>query len=104
MGNNIIDQYSLLHFASGIMAYFWNISLVNWIIIHTIFEIVENSEYGMKAINTVFKNIWPGGKKYSDSVSNITSDIIFAILGWLFARMVDYYGNKYGLYELNIKN
>lgn len=103
MGVNFIDQFSLLHFAVGIVVYFWNISLLNWIIIHTIFELTENTEFGMKIINTVFKNIWPGGKNYADKPINIIGDSVFSILGWLFARTVDYQGNKLGLYSLHIQ-
>ena len=52
MGLNFADQYSLLHFAVGVVLYFWNIPLSLAIILHTIFEIVENTKMGMKFINT----------------------------------------------------
>jgi len=103
MGTNFIDQYSLLHFAVGIVAYFWGIGLVNWIIIHTLFELIENTQFGMNVINKTFKDIWPGGKNYPDSMINTTGDGVFAILGWLFAYCVDYYGDKFGLYQRHIK-
>ena len=40
MGYQLFDKYTYLHFAMGIVAYFWNI-------LHTIFEIVENTQMGM---------------------------------------------------------
>ena len=43
MGKNIIDQYSYLHFAVGIILFYWDIDLITAIILHTIFEIVENT-------------------------------------------------------------
>ena len=61
MGLNFIDQYSYLHFASGIIAYFFDISLLYWLIIHTVFEIMENTENGIFIINK-YLTFWPGGK------------------------------------------
>jgi len=29
MGKYFFDQYTILHFAVGIIAYFWNVSLLN---------------------------------------------------------------------------
>ena len=34
MGNKFLDQYTYLHFATGIVAYFFGISKKNWIIIN----------------------------------------------------------------------
>jgi hypothetical protein len=53
MGTRFLDQYTYLHFAVGIIVYFWNISLLNWIILHTIFEFLENTKTGMKLINNL---------------------------------------------------
>ena len=102
MGIKIADQYSLLHIASGIIAYFWGISFNMWFIIHFMFEFIENTELGINFINTWLKNIWPGGKQYPDSIQNTISDTAFGLIGWLFAYMIDYYGNKFGWYEMHI--
>jgi hypothetical protein len=85
MGFNFIDQYSLLHFAFGIIAYFFGIKFHIWLIIHLMFELIENSELGIKYINTWFKPIWPGGKDSQDALINSTGDQIFAMCGWLIA-------------------
>ena len=90
MGKYIFDQFSLLHFATGVIMFFWNISLKNTIIINVIFEILENSKIGMTFINK-YLTIWPGGKPTSDSIINGVSDIIFAILGWNLAYKLDSY-------------
>ena len=97
MGNLLIDQYTYLHFASGIIAYFWNISLKNWVILHAFFEILENTKVGIKIINKLY--YWPGGKPYPDSLINILGDTIGATLGWLSAFYLDYLGNKYKWYD-----
>lgn len=58
MGKYIFDQFFLLHFASGIIAYFWGISFNNWFIIHFLFEYFENTNYGMNIINKIV-TFWP---------------------------------------------
>ena len=93
-----IDQYSFLHYSTGAIVYFWNIKLIHWIIFHLIFEIIENTDCGIKIINTTFK-MWPGGKPGRDNMLNSIVDNIFAILGWLSSYALDYYGNKYNWYN-----
>ncbi len=102
MGIQMFDRFTYLHFASGIVAYFWNISLLNWFIMHSIFEFLENSQFGMNFINNTF-SIWPGGKPMRDSNINIFGDTIGTIIGWLSAYFIDQLGNKYGWYDLHIK-
>ena len=102
MGEKIIDQYSLLHFATGIVVYFWGISLKSWIIFHMLFEIIENTTFGKNIINNNLKNIWPGGKNYSDSFINIISDNFFAIFGWMIANYIDQMGQKYKWFRSHI--
>lgn len=100
MGKFLFDQYSSLHFASGIIAYFWGIKFYNWILFHLLFEIIENTELGISIINK-YITFWPGGKPCADSISNIIGDNISAYLGWIFAYYLDIYGNKKGLYIKN---
>lgn len=101
MGLNFIDQYSYLHFASGIIAYFFDISLLYWLIIHTVFEIMENTENGIFIINK-YLTFWPGGKPYKDSFINSVGDTLFSILGWYSAYKLDILGSKYKFYEQHI--
>jgi hypothetical protein len=94
MGNLFFDRYTYLHFAVGIVVYFWNISLLNWIILHTIFEILENSQVGVNIINKYIV-FWPGGKPKSDTIINSVGDTYGAILGWLSAYYLDKLINNY---------
>ena len=100
MGLNFADQYSLLHFAVGVVLYFWNIPLILAIILHTIFEIIENTKMGMKFINTYIIHpgyfSWPGGKNYADSLINNVGDTIFFAVGWVLAAYLDVEGIKQG--------
>ena len=103
MGTKFFDQFSYLHFSVGIMTYFWDISIVKLIIIHTIYEIIENTNLAMNFINKYIK-YWPGGKSYSDKIINIIGDTFFALLGWISAYYLDKLGNKYGWYSLHIQS
>jgi hypothetical protein len=90
MGTHFFDQYSILHMASGIMAYFFGIKLKYWIMINIFFEYVENTDYGIKFINKYLKYVWPGGKEKPDSfVNSMIGDNFFAILGWCIAYYLD---------------
>ena len=102
MGLKLFDQYTYLHFASGIISYFFGLPIILWFIIHTIFEISENTQLGIYIINNYLK-FWPGGKPHSDSLINIIGDTIGTLLGWLSAYGIDKIGNNYNLYELHIK-
>ena len=102
MGYLYFDQYTYLHFAVGIVVYFWNISLLHWIILHTIFEFLENTQMGINIINQYIV-FWPGGKPKSDTIINIVGDTFGAIVGWLSAYYLDNLGNNYKWYDLHIK-
>ena len=83
MGKYFLDQYSLLHFTSGIVCRYLNFSFTFLLIFHIIFEYIENTKEGMYFINNYFK-IWPGGKSISDTFVNSVGDIIFSLIGWIF--------------------
>jgi len=101
MGNQFLDQYSYLHFASGIVAYFWGIKLYVWIIIHVLFELIENTKIGMRFINNYFP-YWPGGKPKADNIINQLGDNLAAILGHYSAYLLDTFGNRMNWYDLHI--
>jgi hypothetical protein len=86
MGVKFIDKYSLLHFASGIVAFHFGINFWTWFIIHMVFEILENTECGMHIIQQI--HIWPGGKDTADSLLNSIGDQVFGLLGWLLAALL----------------
>ena len=91
MGEQIFDRYTYLHFAVGIIAYFWNISFTNWLILHTIFEYFENTHIGMNIINK-YITFWPGGKSKHDNIINNIGDSFGTMIGWLSAYCIDKLG------------
>jgi len=105
MGGQLFDQFTLLHFAVGVVFYFWGISLPVWFGIHTAYEIFEVTPFGVNIINTYFAKFWPGGgKSLKNPTINAIGDTIGALLGWLAAYYLDKLGHKYNWYELHINN
>lgn len=93
MGYLFTDKYSLLHFATGIVVYYWNMSFWQWFFLHALFELVENTQTGMHIINNLPKlpngePLWPGGKTHADSVINSLGDQFYAIAGWILAKII----------------
>ena len=81
-----MDAYSLLHFAVGVVVRHWDMSLIVWFILHTAFELLENTTFGIYFINEHFK-LWPGGKQHPDSLLNMLGDTVFSIIGWYAADL-----------------
>ena len=98
MGNQFLDQYSLLHFASGVVAYHWGVPAPLWLVAHVGFEFVENTQGGMDFINRSL-TWWPGGKPRADSLTNIMGDTASAMVGWFAAYKLDEAGKASGWYE-----
>ena len=91
-------QYSLMHFASGVTAYFWGIGPLTWNLIHFGWELFENSTPGLAVVNKYWH--WPGRKKpmVRDSWANSIGDNIAAFAGYYCAEKLDEYGKEHGWY------
>lgn len=87
MGTAFADQFSLLHFAVGVVAYFWGISHVHFLALHIVFEFLENTAWGMNLITKL--PIWPGGKTHADAPVNMLGDLVFGQIGWYTAAHLD---------------
>lgn len=97
MGVHTFDQFTLLHAACGIIAYFFGVSLPVWIAVHTLFEWAENTDWGRHLIQS-YVTFWPGGKPSADSWRNMTGDTVGAAAGWALAYQVDQYGRDHRWY------
>ena len=84
MGIYFTDKFSLLHFASGIIAYYWNFSLIVWFVFHLLYEVIENTQTVYKLIDKF--PLWPGGKKAPDYYINSLGDQFYSVLGWVFTH------------------
>ena len=83
----MIDRYSLLHFATGILAQYWGLTFSVFVLGHVAFELFENTKTGMMLIRLF--PFWPGGKVRADSWLNIRGDNLFAAAGFLLASYVN---------------
>jgi len=96
MGKQLLDQYSLLHAAVGVLVYFWNIPLWIGTLVHVLFEYVENTPWGIRMINQYMIEPgifgWPGEKRNADSLLNQFGDTITFVLGWVVAAALDMVG------------
>jgi hypothetical protein len=88
MGVYFTDRFSLLHLATGIVAFYWGISFTAWFVAHAAFELIENTDHGMRVIRLI--KLWPGGKSRADSILNSTGDQFYSCVGWGLA----YYSSK----------
>lgn len=93
MGLQLFDQYTLLHAASGVVAYFFTVPLRWWLFTHIAFELSENTPTGMRIINRF--SVWPGGKPHADSLTNMVGDTLGALAGWYLAAAVDSLGKQH---------
>lgn len=99
MGVFLFDQFTLLHAAVGVIFYFWGVSLPVWLVLHTLFEWLENTAPGRHVINRYIR-AWPGGKPEADTLRNVLGDTLGAVLGWAVAYHVDHYGGEHHWYPL----
>lgn len=85
MGIYFTDNFSLLHFSSGIIAYYWGIGFIHWFLLHLIYEVLQNTSWGIWFINNIV-TLWPGGKLDYDSYINTIGDQTYGMLGWVFTH------------------
>lgn len=96
--HDLFDQYSILHFATGVTAYFWGLGPWGWFFTHLAWEGFENSAVGIQMVNKYW--FWPRRKcKFvQDSISNTVGDNISAHAGYWCAKWLDEYGKDHGWY------
>jgi hypothetical protein len=91
MGFRLFDQYTYLHFAMGIVGYFWGVGFLLLLIVHSLFEYIENTNGGIWFINHCMP-FWPGGKPEADAYINRIGDTIGLLFGWVSAYYLDSMG------------
>ena len=80
----MFDPYSLCHAGGGVVAASIKLTLGQTVVLHTIFELVEN--YYLKT-HPLTRKIFPDAS--TDTLTNVIGDTISVGLGW-------YLGHKYG--------
>ena len=87
MGKEFVDRFTLLHFATGVIAYHWGMSEKVLLLTHISFELLENTKTGMEVIKYI--PYWPGGKRFADSPYNMVGDTAAAWVGWKVANYLN---------------
>ena len=87
MGRTLFDRFTLLHAVSGYLAYHWGLKEVDWLLLHTGFEILENSPPGVAFLRQV--TFWPGGKTHADWLINVIGDTVGTWAGFRCAKWID---------------
>ena len=87
MGKEFVDRFTLLHFATGVIAYHWGMGEKVFVFAHISFELLENTKTGIKIINQI--PYWPGGKQFADSPLNMVGDTAAAWVGWKVANYLN---------------
>ena len=95
----ILDQYSYLHFASGVTAYFVGFRLKTWFIIHLGVDLLENSPPGIYLIKKYLYYFWRP-REGSDPAWNIVADNVLALVGWISAYYLETWCHERG-YGMN---
>jgi hypothetical protein len=83
MDQYAFDEYSIVHFAIGVLTFQAGFSFVTLAIIYAVFKIFSNISLGMYVIDKYFTR-FIDYKLYPESFKNIGSDLGMCFLGWLF--------------------
>ncbi len=82
MDQYAFDEYSVVHFAIGVLTYQSGFSFVTLAIVYSIFKIFSNVSLGMYVIDTYITPLL-GYKLFPESFKNIGTDLAMCLLGWL---------------------
>jgi hypothetical protein len=83
----LLDQYSLLHFAVGVLLFFGRFSFLLATLTHATFSLLYNNDAGYSFIKR-YAAWWPGSKR-ADSYYNMLGDNLSFNAGWLVASVCD---------------
>jgi hypothetical protein len=81
MDQYAFDEFSMAHFAFGILSFQTGVSFVSLAILYTIFKVIGNISIGKYVIDSYLTPVL-GYKLYSESFKNIVADLSMCFLGW----------------------
>lgn len=85
---SFFDQYSLAHFAFGIIVYYVGLTFEQWFWLHLIFELIENGQISREIAHKYIPK-FGFESATQDTIINSIGDQIFAMAGWLTGYFVD---------------
>jgi len=87
MDQYAFDEYSVVHFAIGLLTFQAGFSFLTLAIVYAIFKVFSNVSLGMYVIDTYVTPLL-GYKLFPESFKNIGSDLGMCFLGWLVGFLV----------------
>lgn len=78
----LLDEWSIVHASGGIIAAQTGVTLPQFLVLHTIFEIVENADKGKGLLSKIG---WD--RKGGDTFTNVLGDTISAAAGWYLGQV-----------------
>ena len=87
MDQYAFDEYSVVHFAIGLLTFQAGFSFLTLAIVYAIFKIFINVSVGMYVVDTYITPLL-GYKLFPESFKNIGSDLGMCFLGWLVGFLV----------------
>ena len=88
----LIDRYSYLNFAIGIICFFSGISLKTLFIIRVLYFLIKNNKARIKYLNKYI--LWPK-QQNNDHLAKQIVDILLSLFGWLSANYKDIIIKRY---------
>ena len=77
----LLDEWSIVHVSGGIVAAQTGITLPQFMVLHTLFELVENTDQGTGLLSKIG---WD--RKNGDTWANIAGDTLSAVAGWYLGK------------------
>ena len=78
----LLDEWSFVHLSGGIIAAQTGLSLPQFLVLHTIFEVIENADQGSGWLSKIGLDRVSG-----DSLLNVVGDTASAAAGWYLGKV-----------------
>jgi len=93
--NHLFDEWTIIHFINGVLfkILFPYITVFQFLLLHILFEIYENSSIGKKLANYTSNYFYSG-----DSLLNSISDTLVFVLGTYIVEKNSFLNNKKNAY------
>ena len=85
MNRHFFDEWLWLHVAVGFLGYSVGLSEIHYVLAHSVYELLSNTETGMNFVNKI--PLWPN-KPEIDSMENIIADPFWGWVGWRLGKYV----------------
>lgn len=100
-----LDIFSSVHFGAGVVAGVFGVPLFAWMLVHILFELLENQSLGVAFFQWtepfIFQMFGQSNRTsdyYGDKAINSTVDNLMALLGWWLGTKISLVASNYRIY------